>query len=238
MMSIFSFPVQAQSAQPRNQQLNNEYSKGRPTTNTKKPKSRPRKTATPKPANTATKAPTKIPTQQSTVVSASSTVASQPTQIGLTGTPASTLDVPATLSTSVTSAAYSPTPTPQGMNTIVAQQTKTAGASFLTSTSLALNFSPTPTNFGAPTVTLTFTPNADELTATALALTTTPFQQITQPTASSPFPTDVEIPVSGPQVPSMAKGTQWYWIAAIAISGVILLTLFYLLYKEWKRSST
>src|SRR6266498_1807676 len=227
LMSMFSFPVQAQTAQPRNEQPNSQF--GKPPTNTKKAKSPPRKTATPRPANTATKAPTR----QNTAVPTSSTSVSQPTEMNTTGTPASTSNVPAT------SAVYSATPTPQGMNTIVAQQTKTAGASFLTSTSLALTFSPTPTNFGAPTATLTFTPNALELTATALALST-PLADASPTTATfSPTPTTVILlAVSRPEIPVTAKGLNLYiWIAAIA-GGVVLLTLFYLLYKEWSRFST
>src|SRR5690242_659730 len=103
IMSIISFPVQAQSAQPRNEQPNNAY--GKPPTHIKKTKSPPRKTATPRPANTATRAPA----GQNTSVPTSSTSASQPTEMSTTGTPVST-------SKPATTAIYSPTPTPQAMN--------------------------------------------------------------------------------------------------------------------------
>lgn len=227
IMSIISFPVQAQSAQPRNEQPNNAY--GKPPTHTRKTKSPPRKTATPRPASTATR----VSAGQNTSVPTSSTFASQPTEMNTTGTPVSTSNVPAT------TAIYSATPTPQGMNTIAAQQTKTAGASFMTSTSLALTFSPTPTNFGAPTATLTFTPNASELTGTALALSTTPLVQASSTIAtSSPTPTIAQIPVSRPEIPVTAQGSKWYtWVATI-IGSAILLTLFYLMFREWKRSTT
>jgi hypothetical protein len=127
------------------------------------------------------------------------------------------------------------------MNTIVAQQTKTAGASFLTSTSLALTFSPTPTNFGAPTATLTFTPNASELTASALALTTTPLGEVSQAiVASSPTPssTPVQIPLGQTEIPITVTGQKWYYWVAVVVGSAILLSLFYLLYKEWQKPST
>lgn len=237
IMGILSVPAQAKTVHSGNEQVSGigEFV-GKPPTKTKNAKSTsvPKKTATPKPANTATKVPTR---QNTSIPPTSSTSISLPTQIGTAGTPVSTLNVPATLSTSVTSA-YSPTPTALGMSTVAAHQTETAGASFLTSTALAHAYSPTPTNFGASTPTATFTPNATEHAATFVALTTTPLREGSQSAAtSSPTlsPTAVQAPVNFNSTPAIPAGQKMYWI--IGVSAVILLSLFYLAYKEWKKYS-
>ncbi len=232
-MGILSVPAQAKTVYTGNEQVNgNGEFVRKPPTKTKNAKSTPvsRKTATPRPANTATK----VPTRQSTSVPTSSTSISLPTQIEIAGTPVSTLEVPATLSTPVTSA-YSPTPTALGMGTVSVRQTETVAASFLTSTSLASAYSPTPTNFGASTSTVTFTPNPTEQVATSVALTTTPFKKSTSSPTLSPTPVQAPVNFGLPSGTSAWQKQKMYWI--IGVSAVILLALFYMAYKEWKKYS-
>lgn len=222
LISALSFPVQAKSGPTGASHQSGNFDK--PPTNTKKAKSTPppKRTFTPRPANTATRA---AATNPGTVV-----------VTRIAGTAVSTLNgSPAASPTP--NPLFSATPTALGMNTIVAQQTGTVYASYLTSTALAKVYSPTPTNIGAEKL----TPTDSDPMALSVAMTTTPPAEtsdvmIILPTVTvSPTVMQAHLNTTIEKSRSTRHTSGMYWL--IGAGGFILLFLVYVLYREWKRPS-
>jgi hypothetical protein len=151
-----------------------------------------------------------------------------------TASPLSTLDGSPTLPVTA-NPLFSPTPTSLIMSTIATQQTATANASYLTSTAMARSYSPTPTSLGAEKITPIASSDAASL---SLPLMTTPGSEFSEAMIITPTttfsPTPVQALVDVQKRPEAKTRDNQVWIL-MGTGVLILLFLFPILYREWKK---